>query len=300
MQSFKQFLKEVKTTKRKGIQHLEKMKESEFLDLIEYIKNDLQGKLDNVTVNLKMDGLGFRVGRDESGSIFVEGSRTGPIFRDKAFSDFTKSQGKNEQAIARAEHYDDILDHFKNSSLLNDVPNDTKIIMELLYNPLGEFKEGGIQFVKVSYDRSKLGSLMTIIPIDVIVASTGEPHPQSNDIFESLLSKSNSKVKVASNRLDITGEIDINAVVDPLKSLDIEESKRILKSRKKADKEEKQKLIEIITQVKEDLAEFLANNDKIVDKERFGTESEGLVFTINDELIKITSNDFRTKMAQDK
>lgn len=298
MKSFHQFINEVQTTTRQGIVHFEKMKDVDFVRFIQKVDQELDGRLEDLHVELKIDGLGARFGKDESGRIFFEGSRTGPQFEPKAFSTFAKSKGKEGELLTRARHYDDILDIFKQADFMDAVPNDTKVITEILYNPLARREEGGLVFVKISYDESKLGDLMTLMPHDVQVASTGEVHPQERQILDALQQYDSSRIKIMEPKLKIAkGGIDIRGVIDPIRTLD-DEAIRILQSRKKADQHEKANLRAIIQRVKDDLSDYLLNNDKIQDKDMIGQEKEGLVFNIGGQQYKIQSPEFQAKMQK--
>lgn len=60
MKSFSSYISEaeVEATSREGMLHLQKMKDVEFIDFIKRIKGEMQGKLKNLSVSLKVDGGG--------------------------------------------------------------------------------------------------------------------------------------------------------------------------------------------------------------------------------------------------
>jgi hypothetical protein len=252
----------------------------------------LGGVLKDIPISLKVDGLGFRIGKNKDGKVFVEGSRTGPIFEPKAFSTYTKARGAKDEIVIRAQHYDDMFDIFKSADFLTAIPNDVKLICEIFYNPMATEDDTGITFVTVKYDKTKLGSLMTIFPISFVVASTGEqlPKDQQESIKKNLFKFSNDKIKFADVSMKI-GSLDINATIDPLVNFD-DSHIEILKSRKAADKIQKENLLAIINKVKEDLATLILNAD-IDGKDKFGKEIEGIVLAINGKSLKVTTKEFK-------
>jgi len=188
MINFKEFLKEsVETSTRQNMLHLQKMKDEAFIDFIRKIKVEMNGRLENVNVSLKVDGAGARFGKDINGRPFFEGSRTGPIFEPKSFSAHAINKQSAPDIILRASHYDDIFDIVTKSSFIKTLPNNSKVICELFYNPIGEVSDEGIKFVSIKYDKSKLGKIMTIVPFKVIVANTGQEHSQSSEIIKNLV-----------------------------------------------------------------------------------------------------------------
>lgn len=298
MKSFKEYLKEdVQQTKREGIDHLQKMKDLEFIDFFKKIQKDFGGKLKNIPVQLKVDGLGFRIGKDSNGKTFVESSRSGPVYDEGSFSKFTLAKGTADQvSIERAGHYDDILKFFKNSKLTNDLPNDTKVVVEVFYNPLANKEDDWITFVTVKYDKNKLGSLMTLFPHKVLVASTGETHPDEKQILESLYKMTNSEVKILNPYLS-TSDIDLSGYLKPLDLID-DKVKEILVSRKATDKQEKESIKAVIQKIKDDLAEFIINHPGIKGKDMLGPNIEGLIMNINGKWIKTTTPEFKASKAK--
>jgi len=280
-------------TKRKGLVHLEKMPDLEFVEFF----REVSPKLKNFPVTLKVDGVGGRFGKDEKGKPFFENSYSGPVFEPGRFIAYAKSRADaSEGMIDRSKKFDMLFDVVVASSVMAAVPNDTKIICEFLFNPLGEESDTEVKFVSVSYDKSKLGSELTIVPINVIVASTGEEHPQKNKIISDIMKKSSDKIKVVSPKLVQKGEIDITAIIDPIKSLDDEAIKKI-KSLKGADKEEKAQIKEIIQAVKERMAKYILDHPSIVGKDILGPEVEGLVVNLDGRNIKITTRAFKDTIA---
>lgn len=300
MKSFKSFLSEaVEASKRQNMLHLQKMKDEEFVDWIRQIKSELNGKLENLRVSLKVDGGGGRFGKDSDGRPFFEGSRTGPIFEPKAFSTHAKSKGFEGENLLRAGHYDDMFEHITKSDFIKTLPNNCKVICEIMYNPMAEIDDDGVKFVTIKYDKSKLGSLMTIVPFKVVVASTGQEHSQGTEILKKLYSMSNDKIKFVDPNLKVSSHIDIAAFIDPIASLN-QQSLEILKSRKAADKAAKENVKTIIQRVKDALALYILHHENIVDKFKLGKDIEGLVLNIGGQDIKITTAEFKASKAKEK
>jgi hypothetical protein len=291
----------VKASPRKSVQHLQKMNDVEFIDLIKKIKNEMKGYLNNVKMTLKIDGLGARFGKDRTGRPFFESSQSGPIFTGQMFSQFAKSQGFTGEKLTRAKHYDDIYNLVMHSNFIKQLPNDTKVACEILYNPMAEITDNGLKFVTISYNRSVLGKLMSIVPLYVEVASTGEPHPQNDEIKSSLINiKEENGIKFIDNRLAYTGTINVNTIINPILSLN-DRSMEVLASRKKVDLEEKMQVKALIQTVKDELANYIITHRDISGKNRLGPDIEGLIlYRDNQEPIKITTPAFKQAIAAKK
>lgn len=292
MITFKRFLaEEVITSKRKSLLHLQSMKPIEFVKWVQSLHNDFNGVLDDLSVSLKVDGLGARFGKDSSGEFFFEGSRTGPIFKSNAFSDHARSRGHEGEMLARAEHYDQMFEVLKKSALVKLLPNDTKVVCEIFYNPMGTDHGDQIVFVTVKYDKSKLGSLMTIVPISILKASTGEEHSDAEQITSKILKASTSEIKVVDANLKV-GRIDIRGTTKSVLKFGDQEF-TLMKSLKGADKEQKAALLGIVQQSKDALAELLLTHPSIIGKDKLGKDIEGLVFTAGDQPVKVTTQEFK-------
>lgn len=300
MKTFVEYLKEeAVATKRQNMLHLQKMKDEEFIEFVRSVKTEMNGKLANVKVSLKLDGGGGRFGKDADGRPFFEGSRTGPIFEPKAFSTHAKSKGYEGEMLMRAGHYDDMFDVITKSAFIKSLPNNTKVICELMYNPMAEISDDGVKFVTIKYDKSKLGKTLTIVPFKVVVASTGHEHAQSDKILKDLFALSTDDIKFIDPNLKTSGQIDISAFVDPVLSLN-QHSLAILKSRKADDKAAKENIKALIQRVKDSLAEYILKHENILDKFKLGPDIEGLVLNINGQDVKVTTAEFKASKAKEK
>ena len=293
MITFKQFLlEEVASSKRKSLMHLQAMKPVEFIEWVHSLHNDFGGILSDLEVTLKVDGLGARFGKDADGRFFFEGSRTGPIFEPKAFSKHAKDKGSKEEIVARAGHYDDMFDLLKSSAIVKGLPENTKVVCEIFYNPMGVDHNEQISFVSVKYDKSKLGKIMTIVPIDVLTASSGEKHPEARQIIQDLYGiKTSNGIKVVNPELKV-GKIDIRAKTRSILKMG-EPEIQILKSLKAVDKPAKAALVAAIQTAKNELAEYLLDHPSIEGKDKLGKDIEGLVFKAGDQPVKVTTQEFK-------
>lgn len=299
MMNFQEYLQEaVVESRRQNMVHFQDMKPLEFIEFVRGIKSAMKGKLQNIKTVMKVDGLGARFGRDPEGRIFFEGSRTGPIFDDNAFSRHAISKGSAPEIVARAAHYDDLLQVFKKGAFMKAIPDDRKIVCEVFYNPLATEDDTGITFVTVKYDKSKLGSLMSILPYSVMVASTGEPAPDEAQILKALYAQSNNQIKVIDPNLKM-GTIDIQGFIDPIDSLDAE-AIRVLNSRKAIDAPLKMNVLQVVNTVKDQLAAYLLQHQEIVDKFKLGPEIEGIVLHLNGKVFKITTPEFKAAIKAKK
>lgn len=288
---------EVMATPRQGIAHLQKMNDIEFINFVRSMKNDLQGRLNNVSMHLKIDGLGARFGKDKNGRPYFESSHSGPIFVGGMFSRHAENKGFTGEKLERARHYDNIFYSITQSDFVENLPNDSKVACEILYNPMAEVTDVGLKFVSVAYDKKALGRLMSIIPFEVTIASTGDPHPDSEKIIRQLYKSSTNSVKFIDNTLTQEGDIDINAIIDPVLSLN-EKSIAILQSKLKTDREEKQQVKAFIQAVKEELADFIINHPGILGKQKLGKDIEGMVIKPQGSSpFKVTTPDFKAKLA---
>lgn len=291
----KQLAEDVATTRRQGIQHLTDMKPEQFVQWMKSVKTELGGILKNIKAVMKIDGLGFRFGKDNSGKVFIEGSRTGPISDVGAFSAYARGKTDDVIIISRAVHYDDILKHFQESDFMGAVPQNTKIVAELFYNPMAKESDVGITFVTVQYDKKKLGSLMSIMPYTVLQADTGMEHPDKDAILKALYAKSDDKIKIIDPNLKFT-EIDVSMFANEASAIP-ETALTILKSRKPADRPAKQNLLNMIQKIKDDLADYLLSHPGIEGKFKLGPEIEGVVLHLPDKEgtspYKITTQDFK-------
>ena len=299
MITFKQYLaEEVIASKRKSLVHLQQMKPIEFIEWAKGIDAETSGVLKNLNVTLKVDGLGARFGKSVDGQFFFEGSRTGPIFKEKSFSAHAKSKGSKEEIVKRAEHYDDMFDLLKAAAITKAVPAGAKIVCEIFYNPIGTHTAGSSVFVSIKYDTAKLGKVMTIVPITVLDATTGEEHDDRDAIMKKLYGASSNDVKVIDPSLK-SKAINIKAQIKDVVKYGAAEIE-LLNSRKAIDKPSKEALITALQNAKDELAQYLLDHPGIEGKNKLGADIEGLVMNVNGSPVKVTTQDFKNKKKAER
>ena len=298
MTTFKEFLTEEKisTSKRKTIVHFQDMKPTEFLQFAHKLIDDFNGKLDNISTELKVDGFGARFGKDSDGEFFFETSRSGPIQKSKSFSTYTKTKDATELMIQRAVHYDDLFDILKESELWHNLPNDCKVFAEFLYNPMAIEEDGYLKFVSVKYNKKKLGKILTIVPIKVVIASSGATHHDEREVLSELFKESNHDIKIVSPKLKHLS-VDVSAKLQPI-SLFGDKVKAIIKSLKHSDKQQKQEYLAVIDAVKDEIAEVILQHP-IKGRDILGTEIEGIIVEIDGKNYKITTPKFKQQKKKE-
>lgn len=306
IKSFSSFLleqEEVIKSKRQGITHLQQMKPEEFILWMRTVKSELKGVLKNIKCVSKIDGMAARFGKDLNGNVFFENSGSGPVFNGGEFVAFARSRD-DVAMMVRAEHYENILEILKKSEFIKEVPNGSKIICEIFYNPMAfQETETGLKMITITYDKKKLGSLITIMPYTIINASTGQDLPNKDDVLNALYKKSTDKIKIIDPNLNFT-EIDVKSFADAASAFS-DESLAIIKSRKAADKIAKQNLLNALQKIKDDLADYLLAHPGIEGKFKLGPEIEGIVLHLPDREMgtkpyKITTQAFKTDHANQK
>lgn len=293
MKTLNKFLvEEVVPTKRVGIQHFQNMKNDEFLEFGRDLLKYSGGKLKNIKISLKVDGSAGRFGKDTNGKFFFETSYSGPIQKRNAFEEYHKIKGTTDLlAIQRGVHWDKIYDILSGSKFMNAIPKNTKVVCELLYNPMATETEEGLSFIKIPYDKSKLGSLMTIVIIDVLYADKNEEREDGDEIEKALLKYSNTEIKIVSGKLG-SYSFDLKGALEPLEMF-TDEMMSIMKSRKKVDATLKAEYNAIFQIIKDEVATLIIKNPKILNTDKLGKKYEGLVFQIGGKVFKITTDDYK-------
>lgn len=291
----------VVASKRKGIVHLEKMKDLDFLDLLDELKDQSGAfKLDNVPMTVKVDGMGGRIGKDRSGRPFFESSSSGPIFTAGAFTTYQKQRGVTDPVMLnRAENYDQlwyqIIDVIKqiDEKLGESFLKDTKVHAEVLYAPMAEEIDGKLKFVSVSYDKLPKGVTLALVPLFAEISSSGEQHPRSDQIVKQLRSMGRvDNVMFIDNSLTTGGSIDVSGVVKPLES--INGLRDMVTGSKRSGRAEAK---EILSPIKQLLAQAIIDNPNIVGKDKLGQDYEGIILYTKKGPVKITSNNFKRMMS---
>jgi len=287
---------EVVQSKRKGIVHLEKMKDSDFLNLLDELKNSATGKfeLHNVPMTVKVDGFGARFGKDKSGKPYMETSRSGPKFEPGTFSKHAEERQAAPDVKARAKLFDDLYDEMMHvianvdQKLGNTALNDVKIHCEVLYLPFAtETEDGKLKFVGIHYDKLPEGVTLALVPLFAEKSSTGEQHPNSDKYISALRKIGRiGTTMFIDNSLTTNGSLDVTGALPPIENL---ETLRSLVNSGKRDL--KKEATEALQPVKEYLAKFIIQHPDIIGKDKLGKDYEGIILNTKNGPVKITSQE---------
>jgi hypothetical protein len=283
-------------SKRKGIVHLEKMKDIDFLNLLDEIKDEATGqfKLDNMPMTVKVDGFGARFGKDSNGRPYMETSRSGPKFEPGAFSQNAEKRQADPEVKARAKLFDDLYDEMMNvisqvdGKLGEKALVDAKVHCEVLYLPFAtEQEDGRLKFVGISYDKLPQGVTLALVPLFVEKSSTGDQHPNS-DKFVSALRKIGrvGSTMFIDNSLTSDGGLDVTTSLPPLENIEV--LKGMVTSGKRDLKKDASAALQ---PVKDELARFIISNPNIIGKDKLGKDYEGIILNTKNGPVKITSQE---------
>ncbi len=275
-------------TKRQNMVHFQAMKDQQFID---FCKSLPGGVMCGFKTVMKVDGLAARFGKDRDGNIFFESARSGPVFEPGSFYAYTKARGGTEEGLERSKRYDELLDFFQNSGALDGLPNNTKIVCEVLYTPLAQDEGDGYRFVSVKYSKRAIQAPLTVLPYYASDATTGErfDDAKSEAMFATL--KTSHRFAIISPMLSM-GEIDVSDVIHPAIVLSDEELEA-MNSLKHIHKPLKAIVKEKISAVKEAVAATVLGSGKIAGMYRLGDEIEGIVVWVNNQEFKITTPAFK-------
>ena len=295
---------EVKAQLRKGMPHLHDLKAPDFLDLIDEL-HDGNGrfKLQNIPLNVKVDGFGGRFGKNAEGKPFMGTSRTEPRYQ-AGFVDYHQKKGTTDPDIlGRARLFDDLFHEMMNavelvdSKLGPDFLVNKQITCEVLYLPFAtETAEGRLKFVGIHYDKLPQGVQLALVPFRVVDATTGEDLPDSHAYIKQLLSVGNAgSVMFINNSLTQKQGLDVTEIINPLEN--IEELKQIVGStlgkRDKISLQIKRELEEKLQPIKVELEKAIINDPNIIGKDMLGKDYEGIVINSRLGPIKVTSQEQR-------
>lgn len=300
MLTFKDFVLEEKqksSTTKIFIDHLDKMKPLKFLQLAKKLNDEFGGILskEHIEITEKIDGSALRIGQDETGKSFIESSTSPSIFTPGEFTARALAKGYSDSI---GKHFDQILKQMKEDKGIQTILtnfNDgkgIKLIGEILYLPLGIDEVDKVKFIRISYDKDKLGTEWTFVPFNV-VHMDGTPHPKEDQVKSALYKLSSKQRKYVKPTLQITKDIDISIDLKDLhdsmeKYKDLES---ILASRKQIDAHLKAVITGEISKFQKALAIKILNHVKTG---LFGNEFEGIVLKLGDgSLLKLVTDQFK-------
>ena len=284
---------EVKAQLRKGMPHLRDLKPIDLLDLIDEI-HDGNGsfKLQNIPLNVKVDGFGGRFGKNAEGKPFMGTSRTEPRYEPGFMAYHQKKGTQDPDILGRAKLFDDLFGEMMSAIKLVDSKLGGKFLVnkqvtcEVLFLPFAtETPEGKLKFVGIQYDKLPDGVQLALVPFAVVDADSGNDIPNSSEVIKKLtgLGRQGS-VMFIDNSLTQNDALDVTAIVPPLEN--IEQIKSLLSSGKLAQKREAKELLAPVALA---LEKAIINDPNIVGKDMLGKDYEGIVLNTRLGPVKVTS-----------
>ena len=295
---------EVKAQLRKGMPHLRDLKASDFLDLLDEISDgNGQFKLQNIPLNVKVDGFGGRFGKNADGKPFMGTSRTEPRY-EAGFVSYHRQKGTTDpEVLGRAQLFDQLFNEMMNavqlvdSKLGPDFLVNKQVTCEVLYLPFAtETPEGKLKFVGIHYDKLPEGIQLALVPFRVVDSTTGEDLEESNEFIKELLSVGSSgSVMFIDNSLTQKEGLDVTELINPLDN--IEELKQIVNDtagkRDRVSQQLKREVEEKLQPIKLSLEKAIINDPNIIGKDILGQDYEGIVINSRLGPIKVTSQEQR-------
>jgi len=298
----------VKAQLRKGMPHLHDLKAPDFLDLLDEL-HDGNGnfKLQNIPLNVKVDGFGGRFGKNAEGKPFMGTSRTEPRYTP-GFLDYHKQKGTEDPDIlGRAKLFDDLFYEMMkavelvDSKLGPDFLVNKQVTCEVLFLPFAtETDEGRLKFVGIHYDKLPEGVQLALVPFHIVQADTGEQLPDADQYINKMLSVGQQgSVMFVNNRLVQKQGLDVTEIINVLDN--INELKQIVSDtagkRDRASQQLKREVEEKLQPIKIELEKAIINDPNIVGKDILGKDYEGIVINSRLGPIKVTSTEQRTVIA---
>jgi hypothetical protein len=291
---------EVKAQFRKNMPHLRDLKPIDFLDLLDEIQDGNGNfKLQNIPLNVKIDGFGGRFGKDAEGKPFMATSNTPPRYK-AGFVQYHQDKGTTDpEILGRAEKFDELFNEMMNaiklvdSKLGADFLVNKQVTCEVLFLPFAsETSEGKLKFVGIQYDKFPPGVELVLVPFRVVDASSGEDVPDANDVVTSLSKLGGQgSVRFVSNSLVQQDGLDVTEIINPLDN--IEELKQIVSDtvgkRDRASLQLRREVEEKLMPVKIALEKAIDADPNIIGKDILGQDYEGIVINSRLGPIKVTS-----------
>ena len=291
---------EVKAQLRKGMPHLRDLKPADFLDLVDELQSEGgRFKLENIPLNVKIDGFGGRFGKNAEGKPFMGTSRTEPRY-SAGFVDYHKQKGTNDpEILGRAANFDKLFNEIMtaikmvDSKLGSDFLIDKQVTCEILFLPFAtQTEEGKLKFVGIEYDQLPKGVDLVLVPYRIVDASTGEDIPDGDSIVQQIAELGQSgNVMFMSNRLTQKEGLDVTEIINPLENL--EELKQIVSDtagkRDRASLELRREVETKLKPIQLALEKAIDEDPNIVGKDNLGQDYEGIVINSRLGPIKVTS-----------
>jgi hypothetical protein len=290
----------VKAQLRKGMPHLRDLKPADFLDLVDELKSEgSRFKLQNIPLNVKIDGFGGRFGKNADGKPFMGTSRTEPKY-EAGFVKYHQQKGTTDpEILGRAANFDKLFAEMMNaikmadSKLGLDFLVDRQVTCEVLFLPFAtSTEEGKLKFVGIEYDQLPKGVDLVLVPFRIVEASTGRDVDDEEAAIQALTELGqNGSVMFMSNRLVQKQGLDVTEIINPLDNL--EELKQIVSDtagkRDRASLELRREVEAKLKPVQVALEKAIDEDPNIVGKDVLGQDYEGIVINSRLGPIKITS-----------
>ena len=283
----------VKAQLRKGMPHLRDLKAADLLDLLDEI-HDGNGnfKLQNMPLNVKVDGFGGRFGKNAEGRPFMGTSRTEPRY-EAGFAAYHQQKGTTDpDVLGRAQLFDNLFNEMMkaidqvDSKLGEDFLVNKQVTCEILFLPFAtETPEGRLKFVGIHYDKLPKGVQLALVPFRVVEADTGEDLPDSQQFIKKLTSIGQlGSTMFIDNSLTQNDALDVTGLVPPLEN--IEQLKALLASNKLAARREVKDALEPVALA---LEKAIISDPNIIGKDMLGKDYEGIVLNTRLGPVKVTS-----------
>ncbi len=299
----------VKAQLRKGMPHLRDLKPADFLDLVDELKAEGgRFKLQNIPLNVKIDGFGGRFGKNADGKPFMGTSRTEPRY-SAGFLKYHQEKGTDDpEILARAEKFDELFNQMMSAikvidnKMGSDFLNDKQVTCEVLFLPFAtQTEEGKLKFVGIEYDQLPKGVELVLVPYKIVQASTGEDIPNGDQVVQGIAELGQSgNVMFLSNRLVQKDGLDVTEIINPLENL--EELKQIVSDtsgkRDRASIELRREVEAKLKPVQLALEKAIDEDPNIIGKDKLGQEYEGIVINSRLGPIKVTSQRQKDIIAQ--
>jgi lysozyme len=291
---------EVKAQLRKGMPHLRDLKPADFLDLVDELQAEGGGfKLQNIPLNVKIDGFGGRFGKNAEGKPFMGTSRTEPRYQ-AGFVKYHQEKGTTDpEILGRAANFDKLFNEVMaaiqmvDTKLGADFLVDKQVTCEILFLPFAtQTDEGKLKFVGIEYDQLPKNVDLVLVPYRIVDASTGEDIPDGDNVVQQIAELGQSgNVMFMSNRLVQDEGLDVTEIINPLENLD--ELKQIVSDtagkRDRASLDLRREVEAKLKPVQIALEKAIDEDPNIVGKDMLGQDYEGIVINSRLGPIKVTS-----------
>lgn len=299
----------VKAQLRKGMPHLRDLKPADFLDLVDELRSEGgRFKLQNIPLNVKIDGFGGRFGKNAEGKPFMGTSRTEPKY-SAGFLDYHKQKGTTDpDVLGRAANFDKLFNEMMSavgvidSALGPDFLVDRQVTCEVLFLPFAtKTEEGKLKFVGIEYDQLPQGVELVLVPYRIVEAGTGKDIPNGDAAAQQIAELGqHGNVMFMSNRLMQKEGLDVTEIINPLDNL--EELKQIVSGtagkRDRASLELRREVEAKLKPVQIALEKAIDEDPNIVGKDKLGQDYEGIVINSRLGPIKVTSQRQKDIIAQ--